>query len=267
MRELELIENHVELARSNLLEQYKHRPKLNSLLEGVVKPLQMLEDKLYEIYTNYSLEKACDYYLDRIGAIVGEGRKYRSDEDYRLAILARIMINNGGGTPEDIISALKFTFNPKKLVYRELYPACFSVFIQGSSIHSSSKGLIKSINPIAIGNFVIVFTGEEKSFVFAECSSEKVVFRLKNDLEKDHKAKVNINTSNSKQNFEVVRDVLIAPEGHLGFAEILVTRINLQLEDDEVYLVEDENPLEMLLSYEDFKIEGGSKLAEVIEND
>jgi hypothetical protein len=92
-----------------------------------------------------------------------------------------------------------------------------------------------------------------------------VIFRLKGGLEKDHKAKVN--TNNNIQNFEVVRDVLFFPEGQLGFAEILVTRINLNLDNEDLYLVEEENPLEMLLSYEDFIINGGSKLAEVIEND
>jgi hypothetical protein len=263
--DLGIVENHAELAKASLLEQYKHRPNLNSLLEALVKPLQDIENKLYEIYKNYSLAEAHDYYLDRIGTIVGEQRKYRNDDEYRLAILARIMINNGGGTPEDIISALRFTFRPKKLVYTELYPACFKVFIQGNSINASSKALIKSINPIAIGNFVIVFSSAKNPFTFAECSSEKVIFRLKGGLEKDHKAKVN--TNNNIQNFEVVRDVLFFPEGQLGFAEILVTRINLNLDNEDLYLVEEENPLEMLLSYEDFIINGGSKLAEVIEND
>ena len=192
-------------------------------------------------------------------------RSYRKDDQYKLALLARIMINNGGGTPEDIISALKFTFNPKSLSYNELYPACFSVFMQGSNIPTGSKRLIKSINPIGISNFVIIFSGEDNPFIFAECSSERVAFKTKATIE-DKESQVEANTELGAQSFEVSTDALLCPAGYAGFAEIIVTKTSLSLGDDNTYLVEEDNPLEMLLAYEDFKITGGSKLAEVIEN-
>lgn len=265
MHNLEPINNHVELAKSYLLEQYKNRPKLDSLMRALVSPIQDLENKLYEIYLNHSLEKAGNYYLDRIGTLVGEARAYRPDDEYKAAILARIMINNGGGTPEDIISALRFTFNPRKLSFAELYPACFSVFIQGSEVNTSCRNLITSIKPAGISDFVIVFTSEDNPFVFAECTSENVIFRLKKTIAEDD-CPAEVKTKGGVQDFEVASDILCFPEGQLGFGEIIITKTNLNLSDEDIYLVDEDHPLAMVLAYEDFIINGGSKLAEVIEN-
>ncbi len=264
MHNLELVKNHALIAQNHLLQQYKEQPRLNSLVLALTQGLQETENKLYEIYRNYSIVEAQGGYLDRIGAIACEARNYRQDDEYRLAILARIMINNGGGTPEDIISALRFTFNPKRLRFKELYPACFSVFMQASNINASCKGLINSIKPIGITDFVIVFINEDNPFIFAECSSENVAFKTKATTDDESDAKVM--TEIDVQSFDVEIDSLLFPEGYIGFAEIIVTKTNLNLGGDDIYLVEEDDPLEMLLTYEDFKITGSSKLAEVIEN-
>ena len=266
MHNLELVKNHALIAQNHLLQQYKERPRLNSLVLALTQGLQETENKLYELYRNYSIVEAVGHYLDRIGAIACEARNYRQDDEYRLAILARIMINNGGGTPEDIISALRFTFNPKRLSYTELYPACFSVFMQASNINASCKGLINSIKPIGITEFVIVFINEDNPFIFAECKGESISFKPKPTIDdNDSNTEVMIDIDDL-QNFEVSADTISFPKGYIGFAEIIVTKTNLNLGGDDIYLVEEDDPLEMLLTYEDFKITGGSKLAEVIEN-
>ena len=259
------VPNHLKLAKGYLLEQYKNRPNIDGLLTGLVEPMQEFEDKLYEIYENFSLAKAQRFFLDRIGVLVGELRSYRSDDEYKLAILARILINNGGGTPEDIINALRFTFNPKKISYREIYPACSYVFIQSNNINASSKSLVKSITPIGVSNFVIVCSSEENPFMFAECSNELANLKIKANRE-DKESNAKVQTDNDEHKFEVAVDSLLCPLGYMGFAEVIITKTVLNLGDGNIYFVKNKVPLEMLLTYEDFTINGGSKLAEVIEN-
>lgn len=74
-------ENHLKIAKGYLPEQYKNRPNLEGLLTAIIQPLQDIEDKLYELYKNFSLAEARGYYLDRIGTITGELRNYRTDDE------------------------------------------------------------------------------------------------------------------------------------------------------------------------------------------
>ena len=87
------INNHSFIAQNNLLTQ-DNRPNIKGLLSAIIEPLQDIEDSLFELYKNRSLTYATGYYLDGIGAIIGEPRDYRNDTDYRLAILVRIISNN-----------------------------------------------------------------------------------------------------------------------------------------------------------------------------
>ena len=77
---------------------------------------------------------------------------------------------------------------------------------------------------------------------------------------------VNVNSGTSAETFQIEADSLLRPLDTLGFAEIIVTRTNLGLDDDSIYSVDEFNPLEMLLTYDDFIIDGGSILADVIQN-
>lgn len=52
------VNNHTNIAKDYLLEQYKNKPNINNLLTSIIDPLQDMEDKLYEIYKNYSLDEA-----------------------------------------------------------------------------------------------------------------------------------------------------------------------------------------------------------------
>lgn len=259
------VKDYLSTAKGYLPQQYKDRPNIEGLLTAIIRPLQDIENKLYEIYRNYSLQEASDHYLDRIGTLVGESRNHLEDDKYRLAILARIMVNNAGATPEDIINTLKFTYNPRRLSYTEIYPACFSVFMQGNNINSSSKSLIKSIIPAGVSNFVVTYSPEDDPFIFAECSGEIVALETQINLG-DDASDAEISTDDGAKSFDVVADTQLFPKGYMGFAEIIVAKAAFSIGEGDVYFVEDGIPLELIASLEDFKINGGSKLAEVIEN-
>ena len=68
--------------------------------------IQDLEDSSFEVLLNRWIDTAVGVQLDGVGAIVGEAREGRGDDEYRLAIKARIQINFSEATPEDILTAL-----------------------------------------------------------------------------------------------------------------------------------------------------------------
>ena len=67
MANLQHIENHLDLAKDNLLTQDRGKPVLDGLLTAILTPLQEIESKLFELYKQRSIDQATGYYLDGIG--------------------------------------------------------------------------------------------------------------------------------------------------------------------------------------------------------
>lgn len=116
------VEDHAEQAHGLLLEQYRDRPRLRALLESYVDRCQELEDAAWDTLILRLIDNAENAQLDTIGRIVGEERKGRTDEIYRLWIKARIAINKSHGHPADIINVLRIV-EPIPFLYQEHYPA------------------------------------------------------------------------------------------------------------------------------------------------
>jgi hypothetical protein len=110
-----------------LVEQFKDSPNLISLLTSFVAQLQELDTVVLELYTDRWLESAIGAQLDIIGAIVGEERQGKSDDDYRDAIKVRIGINLGNGTAEDVIEVVRSFFDDMTVQIVDYYPASFVV--------------------------------------------------------------------------------------------------------------------------------------------
>lgn len=98
--------NHVAEALDHLAEQFKGKSKIEAFLTAFASQIQDLEDAGFEMYLDRWIATSEGIQLDGLGAIVGEDREGRGDEEYRLAILAQIQINFSEATPEDILLAL-----------------------------------------------------------------------------------------------------------------------------------------------------------------
>lgn len=123
------IPDHIARAKDRLIEQYKEKPKIEGLLEAIVKPLQELEDLFLALGTERWIDSAIGAQLDVVGKIVGAQREVgQNDEDYRLAIKAQIIMNLNQGTPEEIIAAAKFFIGSIFIWYLEVYPAAVDIF-------------------------------------------------------------------------------------------------------------------------------------------
>jgi hypothetical protein len=92
---------------ANLFVQFQGAPILNAIVASHAVQLQEIETMFVSLIVDMALPNAIGEQLDLIGRIVGEGRKGRSDDDYRVALGARIIINRSNGSVEDIIAVLK----------------------------------------------------------------------------------------------------------------------------------------------------------------
>jgi len=124
---LQYVTTHVEEGLDKRLDYIKKSVKFAGLLESYSNQIQALEDAIHSVY-RITIDNAAGVTLDYEGEIVGELRQGREDEPYRLAIKARIQINNSSGTIEDILTALT-NFLDRSYEFTEIYPAAFLVRI------------------------------------------------------------------------------------------------------------------------------------------
>ncbi len=98
--------NHTEEALANLVEQFKGRAILTEFLTVFVDQIQELEDVYFQIFENRTIDTAVGEQLDGLGEIIGEDREGRDDDEYRLALRVRILLNKCSGSPEQIIEIM-----------------------------------------------------------------------------------------------------------------------------------------------------------------
>lgn len=136
--------------------EYFRKPNILMMLKVISTQAQIMQDTIYKLRFDRILDNAYGDLLDIIGEIVGETRQInvdiwdgvftfhgnpygagfdigrfsdlslrptgsvvRDDTIYRLAIKARIMINYGSGTPEDIIDICRLLTNSNTVGYEE----------------------------------------------------------------------------------------------------------------------------------------------------
>ncbi len=119
-------EDHVDEGIANLIEQFKNKDNLRKFLTSFLEQIQDLEDAFDQILTLTDVVAvAFGQQLDNLGLIVGEERFGRSDEQYRIAIDTRILLNNSSGTPENIIALIRALESSLSVEVRESFPASF----------------------------------------------------------------------------------------------------------------------------------------------
>jgi hypothetical protein len=112
------INNHVQSAIARLIEQYKGKPRIKGLITAFVDQVQELEDVLFDLRDDRSLNNATGATLDNIGSIVGVTRIFgESDTAYRIRIKNGIFTNRAQGTPEVLIDLVKTFCAPNTNIY------------------------------------------------------------------------------------------------------------------------------------------------------
>lgn len=215
-----------------------------------------------------AVNKAKGYYLDRIGAIIGEARNYRKDQDYRLAIRIRIIANNGGGTPDEIIVILRNIYGVA-IRYFEYGTVYFQVYIEAKQKPIGINSILSQLKPVGVNIPAVIHCLNNNVFRFAEsCKAEDTLSVKNNNSENIANSFLQVHKNELEtREIQITFDSFEFPDNTNGFAEILIHRFSIELDDKNQYLVDKTNELETVMSYKDFIIEGGSAFAEVIANE
>jgi hypothetical protein len=138
------------LAVSRLTGQFGNSPKVQALMAELVGPLTTLEAVADTLRSDRWIDTAVGAQLDGCGAIVGELRQGRTDDEYRIAIRFRVFVNISKGTPVDLIRGLKFLTEPTESQYLESYPATVLLFTNGFFVEQSIQRAMQDLSPAGV---------------------------------------------------------------------------------------------------------------------
>ena len=110
-----VIPNHVAQALARLREQYQSKPNIEALIQSWTNQIQELEEITSDMSTNRTVNSAVGIQLDRLGELLNRPREGRTDEQYRIVLLAKISQNISRGTPEDVINVFKVLTSSAKV--------------------------------------------------------------------------------------------------------------------------------------------------------
>lgn len=120
---LDHITDHQARAVDRLAIQYKDSQSVPGLVTAAANGTQEVEDALWSLAVPATVASAVGAKLDRIGAIVGQAREGRADDLFRLWIRARMVLNRGGGRPEDLLTAFRLVSGGTQVTIDEEFPA------------------------------------------------------------------------------------------------------------------------------------------------
>lgn len=117
-----------EDALDRLVTQFKDKVRVEGLIAAFTDQLQDAEDVVGDFLDFRHVDTAQGAQLDVIGKLVGEKRKGRNDDLYRLWLRARIAINTSRGTPQDLIKVFNIITGSTKSNIHEYWPAQVEIF-------------------------------------------------------------------------------------------------------------------------------------------
>ncbi len=123
----EKITNHAALAAARFTEKLKNAPRALAILEAASMRTQSLENVLFSLFEDRTVDSAEGSHLDAIGAIVNQPRLDADDDLYRLRIKARIRTNRSRGTTNDILGVFRALFPEATLEIKQEPPASLTV--------------------------------------------------------------------------------------------------------------------------------------------
>lgn len=103
----EYVSDHKQSAEDRFLQQFKDSTNLKFLLCAWTLQVQDAEDGIDPLVLVRDINTATGDPLDSLGEAVGESRDGRNDDQYRLIIRARILINKSNGTPNELIAIVR----------------------------------------------------------------------------------------------------------------------------------------------------------------
>ena len=141
------------LARLPFVWNDKHN--VQGLVKSLLQQVQELEDVFHQLNEERDIFSAVGKQLDALGLIIGESRKSRGDDEYRVALLVQIAINNSSGTHDALLNIVRL-FQPTGLATVESNPLGepAAVRVEMISISPSVISALQSAAPAGVKVYV-----------------------------------------------------------------------------------------------------------------
>lgn len=108
---MDKIASHSAEALKRLPEVLKNKPQLAAWITALCQPAQTIEDVLYQLLVERTVDAGSGAQLDTLGKIVGQPRDGLNDTDYRRYIRARIATNKSSGLTNELLHIARLIVN------------------------------------------------------------------------------------------------------------------------------------------------------------
>jgi hypothetical protein len=157
-------------ALDRLPERHKNKTKLAALLNACTDETQNIENALWQLASERSLDIAEGEQLDVIGRILNQDRATTSDDDeYRELLRVRILVNRSSGSVPDLVRIVQALAPTASVELIQNYPASFTVWLDDVEIDDATATLIADLlseaKAAGIGAQVVSLS-EENDFSF-----------------------------------------------------------------------------------------------------
>jgi len=132
---------------------------LKAMVGILVSQVQELENQLSLLDTKRRINTALGDQLDTVGEIAGEPRLGRDDEEYRSAIKSRLLVNQGSGTPEELLTALQFLTQATNMSVVEVQPATVILYTDGTEIAPTLTTDMLKLKPAGVNLQIQIIAG------------------------------------------------------------------------------------------------------------
>jgi hypothetical protein len=163
---LEPVTDHVERGLSRLIEQFKNKPRIASLIKSYLLQVQELSDATWEVLVSRLIDDATGEQLTVLSRLVGETVRLEDDERQRVLVRARIAVNRSNGHGDDIlrVASLLFTLDFELVEY---YPAAMVLTVTEpvSAVPTLEHGMLEQAAAAGV-RIDVHFSEDEQSELF-----------------------------------------------------------------------------------------------------
>lgn len=226
------IPNYYERAVSLLASQFQitlpdgGRTNFQKMIYAISTMTQLLQQQLNLLQRDRFLDFSLGAQLDGIGQILGLPRvPGQSDESYREALQFQIFINESEGTPEDVITIMKFLTNAQFVYYDDMFPAAYILTTDGETfppVPSDLNSVMQSVSPAGVQYVGTVATYGGVPFVFSSDPFEEQLYVSEDPSAPDVLSPFQADPGTGVENFFVQAGMTENPDFGGGFSEAIL---------------------------------------------
>lgn len=161
--------------------------RMFQLIEPFLKQVQDIEDMWRDVKLLRSISSATGQQLDNLGVILDVAREGKTDGEYEVALLAKILVNRGHGVPSVVIDFITEITQSSVVEYQISPPAGVKIWVNGdddvvSGSHDGSSGaaILTDSTALFVTNGLIkvgqaIFNLTDKSFAIITSFTETTI--------------------------------------------------------------------------------------------